>query len=292
MKLSVIIPCYNAAHTIATQLEALAKQQWSESWELIISDNGSTDQTLTIVAEYRDLLPNLEVVDASDLRGAAHARNVGASIAKADALAFCDADDEVGERWVFAMSEALSRHDFVASRFEVEKLNPPWVVEGRGNPQKDGLHEIWYPPYLPHAGCSGLGVKRALHEAVGGFDESLPFLEETDYCFRIQLRGTELHFTPDAIVHIRFRDTYGGIYRQARNYAEYNVLLSKRYRFSDTNWSSRKLLICKQYASKWIRLMRLLPRTVTSAGRARWVWSLGWQIGRLKGSIKHRVPPV
>jgi glycosyltransferase involved in cell wall biosynthesis len=43
VQLSVIIPCYNGAETIAAQLEALAGQQWSGQWEVIVSDNGSTD---------------------------------------------------------------------------------------------------------------------------------------------------------------------------------------------------------------------------------------------------------
>lgn len=70
---------------------------------------------------------------------------------------------------------------------------------------------------------------RVLHEAVGGFDESLPYLHDTDYCWRIQLAGTELHFVPEAVVHIRTRHTLPGIFRQARNWAEYNVLMYKRY---------------------------------------------------------------
>ena len=53
MKLSVVIPCFNAASTIAAQLEALSKQQCSDTWEIIIADNGSTDETLNIVREYQ-----------------------------------------------------------------------------------------------------------------------------------------------------------------------------------------------------------------------------------------------
>ena len=43
-RLSVIIPCFNAATTIGAQLEALANQAWAEPWELIIADNGSKDR--------------------------------------------------------------------------------------------------------------------------------------------------------------------------------------------------------------------------------------------------------
>ncbi|MCY7392121.1 MAG: glycosyltransferase, partial [Leptolyngbyaceae cyanobacterium CAN_BIN12] len=63
MKLSVILPCYNGAETIAVQLNALVQQQWSEDWEVIVVNNGSTDNSVEIVEEYRDRLP-LRIVNA------------------------------------------------------------------------------------------------------------------------------------------------------------------------------------------------------------------------------------
>jgi glycosyltransferase involved in cell wall biosynthesis len=284
VKLSVIIPCLNAAVTIATQLEALASQAWSEPWEVIIADNGSTDETLQIVERYRERLPNLRVVDASDRRGAAHARNIGAHAALGDVFAFCDADDEVAPGWVAAMGKALSKYDFVASRFDIEKLNAAWVCRGHWNPQRDGIQQYRYPPYLPHAGGSGLGVKRVHHEAVGGFDESLTRLEDTDYCWRIQLTGPELHFVPDAVVHVRYRDTLRGSFRQARLWGEYNVLLYKRYQ----PWGMPKLS-WKDGVIGWKRLLKGLPRISSRASLTMWVRRFAWRIGRLQGCIKYRV---
>ena len=113
MKLSVIIPCFNVADTLAAQLEALANQQWSKPWKIIISDNGSTDDSVTIVEHYKEKLPNLRVVDVSDKSGRAHACNVGALAAAGEALAFCDADDEVAAGWVAAMGEALSKKEWL-----------------------------------------------------------------------------------------------------------------------------------------------------------------------------------
>lgn len=284
MRLSVIIPSYNAADTIGVQLEALASQRWSEPWEVIASDNGSTDETLAVIERYRERLQNLRVVDSSDRRGAAYARNTGAQAATGEALAFCDADDEVAPGWVAAIGEELLRYDFVASRLDIEKLNAPWVQKSHGISQRDGVPKYRYPPYLPHAGGSGLGVKRSLHEAIGGFDESMRVLEDTDYCWRIQLTGTELRFVPDAVVHVRYRDTLGGIYRQARGYAEYNVLLYKKYRplgMPQISWETG--------VRAWVRLLQRPPRICSKESLARWMWQFGWCMGRLRGSIKHRV---
>ena len=229
MKLSIVIPFHNAADTLADQLEALAQQQWQGTWEVILADNGSTDDWRPIVERYRHRLPDLQIVDASDRRGAAHAMNLGAGAAAGDALLFCDADDAVGEGWLAAMAAALAQHDFVAPRFDMERLNPGWVYASQSNPQVEGLQQYRYPPFLPHAGGSGLSVKRSLFEAVGGFDESL-YLEDTDFCWRAQLAGASLHFEPNAVIHVRFRPTTRRIYQQARTWGEGNVVLYKKYR--------------------------------------------------------------
>lgn len=284
VKLSVIIPCFNVANTIGIQLEALAKQKWPESWEVVISDNGSTDETLTIVEKYKGHIPRLRVVDSSDYRGPAHARNVGVLAASGDLLAFCDADDEVAPGWVAAMGEALSRYDFVAGRLETKKLNGSWVQKARSPFQQDGLQPYVYPLYLPHAAGCNLGIKLSLYDTIGKFDETLLSLHDTDYCWRAQLAGTELHFTPNAIIHYRFRNTLGGVYRQARRYGEYNVLLYKRYRPSGMPKLSWQASI-----KEWGYLLRSLLRIRGRQRLARWVWKLGWRIGRLQGSIKYRV---
>jgi len=285
MKLSVIIPCFNAAGTIAVQLEALKNQYWSKSWEVIISDNGSTDQTVAIAEQYKDKLPNLRVVDSSARRGAAYARNVGALAAVGEAFAFCDADDEVAPGWVAAMGEALSRYDFVACKREYEKLNEPWSLKYRNLAQQEGLQSYKNPSYhLPHASSSTLGVRRSVHEAVGGFDETMLSLEDTDYCWRIQLTGTKLHFVPDAIVHYRYRQTIRDHFLQPRLWGEYRVLLYKKYRplgMPKLSW---------QVGMKgWLDLLIGLPRLLSQEGRVQWVRGFGQRVGRLYGSIKYRV---
>jgi GT2 family glycosyltransferase len=200
---SVIIPCRNMGATIGSQLEALAQQSWSQPWEIIVSDNGSKDDSVRVVERFAARLPQLRLVDSSDRPGAAHARNVGVRAAAGPALAFCDADDEVGAGWLAAMGTALARHEFVACRLDTRKLNRAWVR----HPQEYGLQELSYPPYLPVAGGCSVAVKRVVHEEVGGFDESARVapLEDTDYCIRVQLQGVPLVFAADAVVHYRYR---------------------------------------------------------------------------------------
>ncbi len=285
MKLSVIIPCLNEAAYLADQLEALANQVWSQPWEVLVCDNGSTDQTVAVARQFQNRLPGFRLIDASDWRGQAHARNLGAQAAQGELLVFCDADDEVGPGWLVAIGNALERYDFVASRFEPSKLNAPSILASRHCPQQDGLQKYTHPAYLAHASGCGLGVKRACHEAIGGFDESLLFLEDTDYCWRLQLAGVKLHFAPEAVVHYRFRHNFDDIFMQAYHYAEYNVLLYKKYREL-----GMPLLHCswKGQARLWWHLLRRLPFLYRSAKQAEWIWHFGWRVGRLYGSIKYR----
>lgn len=282
--LSVIIPCYNNASTLAVQLEALAAQQCSEPWEVIISDNGSTDDTWLIAEQYRARLPNLQLIDASDRCGAAYARNVAVRAAKGDKLIFCDADDEVAPGWLAAMSEALATHDFVAGRLDPFKLNEAWVLKTRQCPQQNGLQTYNYPAYLPHAAACNLGVKRAIHEAIGGFDESLLRLHDTDYCWRAQLAGVSLHYAPEALVNYRFRGTLSGIYNQARLWGQYNVLLYKKYRsqgMPELPWRTG--------LAEWVKLFKKLFRIRSKSALIRWLWRFSWHLGRLQGSLKYRV---
>jgi glycosyltransferase involved in cell wall biosynthesis len=289
-RFSVIIPCYNAASTLSVQLDALATQVWDEPWEILVADNGSTDRTRAILEDYRTRLPQLRVVDASARRGQPYALNTAAAASRAEFIAFVDADDEVGDGWVAAMGKALvGGRDFVAGRFDMVRLNAPWVRATRDNLQAHGLMHLWYPPYLPFAGGCGLGVRRTLHDTVGGFDEALTYVHDTDYCVKIQLAGIKLSFVEDALLHIRLRDTYSGIFRQCRLWAEYNVALYARYREQTKPDSFHPW---RAYGRAWWDVLRLLLDVRDRGTLGRFVGDLGWQLGRLRGTLKYWAPPV
>ena len=287
MDLSVVMPCRNNAESIGVQLAALSRQEWHCLWEVIVADNGSTDATREVVEKHCKSLPRLRLIDASARRGAAHARNAGVAAASGEAILFCDADDEVGTGWLASMANGLTRHDFVAARLDTEKLNPAQIVSTIKNPQAEGLQRVTYPPQLLHASGASLGVKREVHERVGGFDERLPYLEDTDYCFRVQLSGVELCFLADAAVHYRFRDNHQALFQQARHWGEYNVLMYKRY-----GQSMKLAHPWRRHLSLWHTLLRRAPCLLDKEQRLAWMKTLGTQVGVLKGSIKYGVPPV
>jgi len=134
--LSVIIAARNAGATIREQLVALTSQSWPHGGEIIVADNGSTDNTAEIVRTEASALGGdvtISLVDCRQVAGAGYARNVGARLAQFDHLAFCDADDVVDAVWVTAIGRALEEHEAVGGRLELEQLNPEWTITSRGD---------------------------------------------------------------------------------------------------------------------------------------------------------------
>src|SRR5690606_12378908 len=108
----------NGMSVIGEQLEALTRQAWDHPWEVVVSDNGSTDESRAVAEGFQGRIPSLRVVDSSDFKGEAHARNVGIQQARGDLILNCDADDVVADNFVAAMAKSLETHDFVACRLE------------------------------------------------------------------------------------------------------------------------------------------------------------------------------
>ena len=284
MKISVIIPCFNAGETLAVQLEALANQVLSKlqpsDLEIIVSDNLSTDNSLDVARRFFDKIPNLVLCSASDRQGVAHARNVGARNAKGEFLAFCDADDVVSETWVEAMFNALSRHRFIASRFDHQKLNG--IGDGV---QISNLQDI-SPRFLQHAGGCGMGIHASIHKAVGGFDEEITWLEDMEYSFRVQVSGCSLFFAEQAVIYVRHRATASLGFQQAQRWAELFPLICKRYRSSGLKRYSF-LKMVKAYLGTVKRVIQCCLKGELKPC----LWELGWRWGYILGCIRHRSFP-
>lgn len=283
VRVSVIIPCHDCTDTIGEQLESLSRQQLDEPWEVILVDNDSRDDLAKVVAPFRLRLPALRLIRATEQKNAGYARNEGARVARGDLLLFTDADDVVAERWLPEMVRALERHDFVASRLEHEFLNSQRVLRSRRTKQTDDLIQYRDPHFLPHASGSTLGVRREVHERVEGFRD-LKNLQDTDYCWRVQLAGHELNFARDAAVHYRYRAKASSNFLQAFHYGLHNVLLYALYRphgMPRAGW--------RRGVRKWWRLMISLPDLLHPDSRLRWLRGFGFQLGRLTGCVRHRV---
>lgn len=280
---SVVIASRNAEKYLGRQLEALAGQTCSQPWELVVADNGSTDRSGSILEQFRSCFAHMVVIDASTCVGPGAVRNAGVRAARGDRIVFCDADDEVGDGWLAAMSDGLERDGLVAAQLDHEALNEPWTRPAR-NPQPGLLQTE--PAFLPYTFCAALGVRLAVHEAIGGFDESFRGAgEDRDYCYRAQLAGVPLVFVPNAIVHYRHRDSALEMFRQSRAYASANVRLYRSYRHLGLG---RPPL--SQALASWALTPIKLVLGLTDRRRfAQWMSRFGWRLGRLEASIRYRV---
>jgi cellulose synthase/poly-beta-1,6-N-acetylglucosamine synthase-like glycosyltransferase len=113
-------------------------------------------------------------------------------------------------------------------------------------------------------------------------------LHDTDFCWKVQMKGVSLQFVPGALMHMRFRDNLKGIFRQAGGYAEYNVKIYKKYLSFGMPKLSRKQGVLS-YMAFIVYAAKNIYRLRDKEGMAYWAWQLGWYMGRVKGSIKYKI---
>ena len=278
---TVVIPALNVAATIGVQLAALARQEFDGEWEVLVCDNGSTDATREIVAGFASRVPGLRVVDASDARGAAHARNVGAA-AGGDLIAYCDADDEVEPGWLAALVRTAADADVVGGSLEHQALNDPDIAALRGGAET-ALPRAF--GFLPYAISANVAVRRTAWEAIGGWDEECLISEDVEFSWRAQLAGLELAFAPDAVARYRHRTSLRASARQVYGYADSSARIYRRYRGAG---AQRRSL--RRVASSWAFLATRLPFVVLSRRRrGSWLIAAAENAGRIRGSIRYRV---
>jgi glycosyltransferase involved in cell wall biosynthesis len=274
---SVVIACRNAEATLGVQLSALSRQECPVPWNVVISDNGSTDRTVEVARSYATRLPDLVVIDSSDRAGAGHARNVGSRCTPAELLVFCDADDEAAPGWLAAMVAALADNQFVAGSFDATRLNDAGTLRSRTLQQSTGLQESPFGPGLPHAGAGNLGVTREAFFSVDGFDPTVGCLEDTDLCWRIQLAGIPLVFRREALMHVRLRSSLRGMWGQGKAYGMASALLEHRYPTPATAGGNSPAVTTRRRGADRIATVITLVRDQRSLGSL--LWTLGWHVG-------------
>jgi glycosyltransferase involved in cell wall biosynthesis len=201
MKISVVMPSYNAAKYIQEAINSVITQT-EEDWELIIVDNNSTDGTRQIIEAYTDPRITMETVDNQGVIGLS--RNVGISKAKGEFLAFLDADDA----WFpDKLKIAIETHEM---GYDLVCHGEKWVWQnGRVKSANYGRHrKLDYEDLLLRGNClstSAVSAKTSVLLATHGFSEKVEMVtvEDYDLWLRIALGGYS----------IKTIDNYLGIYR-------------------------------------------------------------------------------
>lgn len=274
---SVVIAARNAEATIGEQLQALCEQPWPGDGEVIVVDNGSTDETAAVASSFDSAAVPVRVIDARERPGAGYARNRGVAASSFAKIAFCDADDVVSPTWVEAISEGLDESVAVGGRLDFERLNDPWTVGSRGRLLARGQLPLFDGAFPVLSSCN-LGIRRVVFDELGGFDVDYLRGQDAELSLRLHRAGHDPSFLDEAVVHYRMRTSLRDIYAQAKGWGEVQVALRFALGEGFALGAERRSRF-RATARSWLWLGARLPLLVSRSGRARWAYVAGIRVG-------------
>lgn len=281
---SVIVPMRNVEATLADTLDSLLTQT-TQDFQLIVSDNGSTDRSIEIAESYRSRFSDMRVIDASIAPGSGFARRAGVEAARGEILIFIDSDDVVNELYVEAMAAALRRRTFVHAAQDMTLLNPQWAVlrqPGRG--ARTETVGGW-----KFAGSATLGVRRQAYDEVGGFCTEPEIAEDNDFCFRMRHAGHDLQVVTEAIVHVRQKFGLRSAFNQSRYYGRCHAHTNRLWRPMGLPVESEWTVIARAldiFRFRHLRNLRTLDGRYWSVRELGLVLARGW--GNVKDVVTRR----
>lgn len=217
---SVIIPNWNGEKYLPFCLDSL-RQQTYPSLEAIVADNGSTDNSLALLA--RDY-PEVQVVALDKNRGYAGGVNAGFRAAAGQVLVAFNNDAEADRHWIEELVAALERHPkagMATSRVRLFDRRDHLHTAGDfyrldGIPGNRGVWQPDGPAYAKETwvfGAAGVAAayRRSMLDEIGLLDESFgSYLEDIDLSWRAQLAGYRCIYVPRAVVYHMVSATGGG----------------------------------------------------------------------------------
>ena len=252
-RVSVIMPVYNCDRYISQAIESILAQTY-QSYEIIVIDDGSTDNTRLALQPYIDIEAIRYVYQEN--QGVSAARNHGINLARGELIAFLDADD------FFLPDKLTAQVGVFDAQPNLGIVHSGWRrVNQQGDPIKD--ETPWnYAPKLdlegwlrwkPIGTMGTLMFRRHWLEEVGSFEPGLGHAEDVDLVLRLALRGCEAEWLRQSTICYRQHDrnTMRDGVSQARSinrvldkfFASESIplgiqLLEKQVRYNTLVWSS------------------------------------------------------
>ncbi|WP_419511376.1 glycosyltransferase family 2 protein [Alistipes sp.] len=199
LKLSIIIPLYNKADSIAHTLQSVLGQNYSD-FELIIVNDGSTDQSLQIVTQFSD--PRIRLINQEN-QGVSAARNRGAQEACGEWLLFLDADDTLYPDAIQSLISLHIQYPFVAicsgnyiTKFSNEKIIPTCSLSQTkliDLPFKQRWFRKWY------LRLGSFMCAKKLFLQIGGFKKNIAWGEDIYFTNKL-IEGQTIAYTTSIIM--------------------------------------------------------------------------------------------
>jgi GT2 family glycosyltransferase len=218
---AVVIPVRNRPDLLERCLDSLQKQQFPGGrWEILVCDDGSTEDLTGVVGRFQSSLPHLRHLRQPP-KGPAAARNMGFRSSSADIMVCVDSDVICKDGFLLMLTEALGIH-------------PTWMAAG-GTVLPIGEEGTLFDAPVNNGGIYPTGAsayRAAALKEVGGLDEAFPFpaCEDAEMAARILKLG-EYGYVPEAIVYHPTRPITVRAQWHSRKYWRYVMILAKRYGF-------------------------------------------------------------
>lgn len=192
MIVSVVIPSYNSAKWLPRAIRSVLAQSRPAD-ELIVVDDGSTDNAAEVCSQFSDRLRYVRRENG----GLAAARNTGTAVSSGDWLLFLDADDTLTPNALESLSRAAEDsgagvvYGFVLQRHardvDAQLHSRPYAV---GSPPTPAKANFWWTSICT---AGSAFIRRSLNEAVGGFDEAFSQVEDCEYWLRCGVTAPFAH---------------------------------------------------------------------------------------------------
>ena len=200
--ISVIMPAYNTDKYIKASIESVLRQTYAD-FELIIVDDGSTDQTGAILAEYQEKDKRIHVVHQKN-QGVSAARNRGIELAQGEYISFLDSDDLWEPEFLHTLEQAIRdcKGNFVYS--QPDMISPDGTVSVGSMACEEGKLNAFIMPWnelrIPFNMCSFLMKKSILDEYGIRFDHGLEISEDIGFFMKV-LSVTKAYHRGTGLMH-------------------------------------------------------------------------------------------
>lgn len=197
---SVVIPTYNRANVLPRAIDSVL-QQTIDDFEVIVVDDGSTDNTEKVVGEYSD--NRVKYISTEDNKGANVARNIGIKQATGEYISFLDSDDIFSNDNLRICLNTLEKTSdiyvgvFTGYHVDVGSMNKFQVASPKviRTPNELGKKVLNESKSISIGGFSSLMFRRSVFKKIGLLDEDLPSYQDLDFYLRVlqnhYLRGID-----------------------------------------------------------------------------------------------------
>jgi GT2 family glycosyltransferase len=223
-RITVGVCAYNAAATLDECLEHATAVDYPD-FEVVLVDDGSTDETASIAARY-----DVRVISTPN-RGLAAARNTVLEQASGEIVAYLDADAYPDRAWLSHLAAAFGASNHAgmggpSPRPEEQGIVGSAVARTPGGPVHVMLSDV-EAEHIP--GCN-MAFRRSCLEGVGGFDEQFRIAgDDVDVCWRVRQAGGTLGFSPGAVAWHHRRSSARAFLKQQYHYGKAEALLERKW---------------------------------------------------------------